>query len=440
MLLGRLVPQKVEKKMQGMKKTGILQMRLTNFRSYERLNLSLDADLLPVVLTGHNGAGKTNILEAISFLSPGRGLRSARLSDVARREDADLRAMAVDGENEDGFDDDCAFENAQGASGGTLAPQTDACAPSVARLPVRWSVSAQVVTPGGVVPVGTGTVDGTQRRQVRIDGKTVTKQAALGDVFRCLWLTPAQDRLFCGDPVSRRRFLDRLVQAFDPAHALRTSEYNTAFKGWSRLLREGRYDNAWLTGLERQMVLNGVAIAASRLDIVERISKHLSENDLGRFPAPDIELTGLVEQALLKKSAVLVEEEFAALLKNGRKIYADGGSVAGPHTADFKVIHRQKNMDAGLCSTGEQKALLVSIILAEMKAQMKEQGHCPLLLLDEVAAHLDMRRRGELFDILSALPTQVWMTGTDPAPFDVLKNRACFYDVEESVLCKLSAA
>ena len=419
--------------MQGMKKTGILQLRLTDFRSYDTLNLTLDAGLQPVVLTGHNGAGKTNILEAISFLSPGRGLRSARLCDVAKREDADLYAFASGGENDDGLDDE-----------GVAVPMrlTGGRAPNstIVKLPVRWSLSAQVVTPHGVVPVGTGTVDGTQRRVVRIDGKTVTKQAALGDVFRCLWLTPAQDRLFCGDPVSRRRFLDRLVQAFDPAHAVRTSEYNAAFKQWSCLLREGRYDNAWLAGLEQQMAMNGVAIAASRLDIVERISKHLSESDLGRFPAPDIELTGAVEKMLLQKSAVLVEEEFMALLKNGRKVYADGGSIQGPHTADFKVVHRQKNMDAGLCSTGEQKALLVSIILAEMKAQMKEQGHCPLLLLDEVAAHLDTRRRGELFDILCALPTQVWMTGTDTAAFLSLKNRGVFYDVEESVLTELLVA
>ncbi len=419
--------------MQGMKKTGILQMRLTNFRSYGTLNLTLDSGLQPVVLTGHNGAGKTNILEAVSFLSPGRGLRGARLCDVAKREDADLYAFASGGENDDGFDDETVADMLPPSLVGM--PESKA-----AKLPVRWSVSAQVVTPNGVVQVGTGTVDGTRRRQVRIDGKTVTKQATLGDVFRCLWLTPAQDRLFCGDPVSRRRFLDRLVQAFDPDHAVRTSEYNAAFKQWSCLLREGRYDGAWLAGLERQMAMNGVAIAASRLDIVERISKHLNESDLGRFPAPDIELTGAVEKMLLQKSAVLVEEEFMELLKNARKIYADGGSVQGPHTADFKVVHRQKNMDAGLCSTGEQKALLVSIILAEIKAQMKEQGHCPLLLLDEVAAHLDTRRRGELFDILCALPTQVWMTGTDMAAFMHLKNRAVFYDVEESVLTELLVA
>lgn len=390
--------------MAGLSKTGVKQIRLTNFRSYDAMNLVLDDALEPVVLTGHNGAGKTNVLEAVSFLTAGKGLRGARLSDVAKRSSD---ASVTDGE--------------------------------IVRLPARWSVSAKVQTVSGEAQIGTGTIDGSERRQIRIDGNSVAKQAILGEVFRCLWLTPAQDRLFCGDPASRRRFLDRLVQAFDPAHATRTSEYNSAFKQWSLLLREGRYDTTWLKALENQMALNGVAIAASRLDIVGRIASYLQEPIAGLFPCPDIQLTGIVEQALQNKPAVLVEQEFADILAKSRKNYADGGSVMGPHTADFKVIHRQKNMDASLCSTGEQKALLISIILAQMKAQMNEQGLCPILLMDEVTAHLDVRRRNELFDILHALPAQVWMTGTDVGSFSHLTGRAQFFDVEESILSKLVA-
>ncbi len=386
-------------------KTGVKQIRLTNFRSYDAMNLVLDDALEPVILTGHNGAGKTNVLEAVSFLTAGKGLRGARLADVAKRTGDDL--LVSDGD--------------------------------VIKLPARWSVSAKVKTINGEVQIGTGTVDGSERRQIRIDGAPVSKQATLGEVFRCLWLTPAQDRLFCGDPASRRRFLDRLVQAFDPAHAMRTSEYNAAFKQWSHLLREGRYDTAWLSALEKQMALSGVAIAASRLDIAERISGYLQEPIAGLFPCPDICLTGIVEQTLQNKPAVLVEQEFADILAHSRKNYADGGSVSGPHTADFKVNHRQKNMDASLCSTGEQKALLISIILAQMKAQMNEQGLCPILLMDEVTAHLDVKRRNELFDILHALPAQVWMTGTDVASFSHLTGRAQFFDVEESILSKLVA-
>ena len=247
------------------------------------------------------------MLEAVSFLTAGKGLRGARLADVAKRTGDDL--LVADGD--------------------------------VIKLPARWSVSAKVQTINGEVQIGTGTVDGSERRQIRIDGNPVSKQATLGEVFRCLWLTPAQDRLFCGDPASRRRFLDRLVQAFDPAHATRTSEYNAAFKQWSHLLREGRYDTAWLSALEKQMALSGVAIAASRLDIGERISGYLQEPIAGLFPCPDICLTGIVEQALQNKPAVLVEQEFADILARSRKNYADGGSVSGPHTADFKVNHRQ---------------------------------------------------------------------------------------------------
>ncbi len=382
-----------------MVKTGILRLRLTNFRSYEYLNLEFGSSFRPVVLTGHNGAGKTNILEAVSFLTPGKGLRSARLSDVARRKTAE-----------------------------TLLNADIAC------LPERWSVMADLQTHTDQVRLGTGTIDGTDRRQVRIDGKNVSRQSELGRYCKCLWLTPAQDRLFCGDPVARRRFLDRLVQAFDEGHAQRLSEYNAAFKQWSCLLREGRFDHSWLTALERQLVSSGVAIAASRLDVIHRISTYLIQSENSLFPTAEVILTGVLEQQLLTRSALCVEEEFAERLKQSRKVYADGGSVAGPHTADFKVIHAQKNMDAALCSTGEQKALLLSIILAEMKTQMHEQGQCPLLLLDEVSAHLDVKRRNTLFDILADLPTQVWMTGTDPFSFLHLSNRAVFYDVEDSNL------
>ncbi len=379
-------------------KTGLRQLRVTQFRSYEFADLSLDDALTPVVLTGRNGAGKTNILEAVSFLAPGKGLRAARLVDVARRAN-DL-------------------------------PPPD----GVLQLPERWSVSAKVQTATDMMTIGTGTVDGSERRKVHVDGKPLAKQSDLGQYFRCLWLTPAQDRLFCGDPVGRRRFLDRLVQAFDAQHAVRLSEYNNAFKQWSHLLREGRFENGWLSALEEQLVLNGVAIAASRLDVVSRISAYFVPNAIGNLPTPEMVLTGVLEQDLLSKSALRVEEEFTDRLRNGRKIYADGGSVAGPHTADFKVFHVEKNRDASLSSTGEQKALLLNIILAEMKTQTAEQGRCPVLLLDEVAAHLDPWRRDELFAVLEQLPAQVWMTGTDIGSFSALYSKAQFFDIENSNL------
>ena len=389
--------------MNGMLKTGIFKIRLTQFRSYESLSLNLPNAFCPVVLTGHNGAGKTNVLEAISFLTAGRGLRSARLSDVARRLDGEV----------------------------PLGVET---------LPVRWAVSASVEVNGNQFDIGTGTVDGSDRRQIRIDGKNISKQAELARVFRCLWLTPAQDRLFCGDPASRRRFLDRLVQVFDPAHADRLSDYSAAFKQWSCLLREGRIDTVWLTSLEEQMATLGVAIAAERLDMVARLMIYLRANVIDYFPQAEITLTGVVEQALTEKSAVYVEEEFAAYLKKMRHVYADGGSVQGPHTADFKVFHRQKNLSGELCSTGEQKALLISIILSQMAVQMKEQGMCPVLLFDEAAVHLDARRRQVLFEVLADLPAQVWMTGTEESAFKDLSQKAHFLTVEESIVNDLKVA
>lgn len=378
-------------------KTGLTQLRLTNFRSYVYSDMTLDKSFVPVILTGRNGAGKTNILEAVSFLAPGRGLRSARLNDVAHR---------------------------------TIHTTDD----KVIQLPLKWSVSAEVWTQNGFSKIGTGTIDGSERRQIRINGQSITKQSELGQIVSCLWLTPAQDRLFCGDPVSRRRFLDRLVQAFDANHANRLSEYNTAFKQWSCLLREGCSDNGWLSGLEEQMVATGVAIAASRLDIVERISAYLKTTDDTFFPRPEIILTGMIEQALLKKAALTVEDDFSIHLKHSRRSYADGAGLIGPHTSDFKVIHAIKSTEASLCSTGEQKALLLSILLAQMRAQTQEQGQCPLLLLDEVGAHLDAVRRDALFKILKTLPTQVWMTGTDATAFSYLKNQAQFFNVEDSTL------
>ncbi|MDR2901843.1 MAG: DNA replication/repair protein RecF [Lactobacillales bacterium] len=378
-------------------KTGIRQIRLTNFRSYLGLDLKLDASFPPVVLTGHNGAGKTNILEAVSFLTPGRGLRSARLSDVARRSTLPIGEEII-------------------------------------QLPERWSVSAIVETKDGPVNVGTGTIDGSERRQIRIDGKNTSRQSDLGAVMRCIWLTPAQDRLFCGDPVSRRRFLDRLVGAFDINHANRLTSYNAAFKEWSCLLREGRHDKNWLSALEEQMTMEGVAVAASRLDVTARVSAYLDHEQIPLFPTAQIMLTGWVEQMLMTHKAVDVEDAFLHKLQKSRHVYAEGGSLVGPHTADFKVTHAGKNMDAALCSTGEQKGLLLSIILAQLKAQMQEQGICPLLLLDEVSAHLDVQRRHLLFDILTDLPAQVWMTGTDQANFRHLAGGAQFFNIEDSVL------
>lgn len=382
-----------------MKRFGIEQLKLTSFRCYDALSLTLDEDLPPVVLTGHNGAGKTNILEAVSFLVPGKGLRSARLSDISKRTPA------------------------------------EACLPpDVTPLPVRWAVSAKVRTLNGSVQIGTGRSDTSERRQIRIDGQQAKTQSELGAYLSAIWLTPAMDRLFCGDPASRRRFLDRLVQAFDPGHATVSTDYSYALKQWGTLLREGRVNDIWLSALEETIAANGVAIAAARRDIVARLSVFLSKEVEGLFPSAEITLTGLLENWLSEMPALDVEERFKEKLRASRHVYADGGSVPGAHTADFSVIHREKGMDAGLCSTGEQKALLISIILAQTKAQMQEKGQCPILLLDELAAHLDAHRRDALYEMLLALPAQVWLTGTDETVFSTLYQKAQFFNIKNAAV------
>lgn len=385
-------------------RSGLLELRLLNFRSYKTLCLKTDEALPPVVLTGANGVGKTNILEAISFLTPGRGLRQARLSDIPTRDT-----------------DDAIFAEQEAEA-------------------VNWAVSAKVQTPDGIVQVGTGKDSSSEKRQIRIDGENAKTQAELGNVLSAIWVTPAQDRLFCGDPAARRRFLDRLVQAFDAGHANVCSDYAYALKQWNNLLHEGRRDESWLSALEDQIAANGVAIAASRRDIVARLGQFLEKVDVDGFPTAEIHLSGIVEEWLDGLAAVDVEDKFKEKLRLSRHLVADGGSVAGVHTSDFSVLHQQKNMDGALCSSGEQKALLYSIVLAQTKAQMQEKGRCPILLLDELAAHFDSKRRNALLERLLSLPAQVWMTGTDVEPFSALYGKAEFFNIENATLQLLKVA
>lgn len=377
-------------------RTGIQELRLNRFRSYDKLSLKLGTDLSPVVLTGGNGAGKTNILEAISFLVPGRGLRQAKLSDIAMKTSEQMHSV------------------------------------DVATVDCSWSVSALVQTPQEVVRIGTGITAEGEKRQIRIDGENVKKQSELGNFLTALWITPAQDKLFSGDPAARRRFLDRLVQSFDAGHANVCSDYTYALKQWNNLLHEGRNDPVWLNALEEQISAGAVAIAAARRDIVSRLQIFLQNVELDGFPTPIISLSGIVEEWLDGLAAIDVEDKYREKLRSCRHLVADGGSVAGVHTADFSVIHAQKNMDAAECSTGEQKALLYSIVLAQAKAATQEKGQCPVLLFDELAAHFDASRRDALLERLLVFPAQIWMTGTEIQPFGTLFSKAEFFNIENA--------
>jgi DNA replication and repair protein RecF len=365
----------------------VLRLTLTDFRSYPALRL--ETDVRPVVLTGPNGAGKTNILEALSFLSPGRGLRRAKLSDVARREM------------------------------GSEAP---------------WALAALIQRGAERIEIGTGRDAGSERRRVRIEGDEAKGQQALAEVIGTNWLTPAMDRLFLEGASGRRRFFDRLVLGFDPGHASRSAAYEHAMRERTRLLRAGGADPAWLDALEATMAAKGSAIAAARADVASRLDAACSQG-IGPFPAAGIRIDGRLETWVAEGGDA--EARFRALLREARRRdEAAGAATEGPHRSDLKVRHIPKGMPAEMCSTGEQKAVLIAIILAQARVRQAETGMPPILLLDEVAAHLDEERRAALFDELCALGAQSWLTGTDAALFAAFGDRAQAFRVEGGALAR----
>jgi DNA replication and repair protein RecF len=369
-------------------RVGVTRLVLTDFRNYRETRLSLGTE--PLVLTGPNGAGKTNLLEAVSFLAPGRGLRGAKLSDIDRRP----------------------------GGNGDAGP------------PCGWAVAAAVATRHGALRIGTGR-DGAlgERRIVRIDGEPARGQAALAERLGMVWLTPSMDRLFLEGPSARRRFLDRLVLGFDPAHASRVASYEQALRERSRLLRDGHADPAWLGALEEVMAQQGVAVAAGRRETVQRLDRACAEAE-GPFPRARLALVGIVEDWLETMPALGAEARLAASLADGRRQDAEaGGALIGPHRSDLSVGLAEKGLPAGFASTGEQKAVLISILLAQTKLQRAVRGQPPILLLDEIAAHLDTKRRTALFEALLLLDSQAWLTGTDEALFAPLRRQAQFLSV-----------
>nr|WP_316651343.1 DNA replication/repair protein RecF [uncultured Gellertiella sp.] len=364
-------------------KIHIEEIRLSGFRNYASLALELDDR--HVVLTGDNGSGKTNLLEAISFLSPGRGLRRAPYGEV------------VNDATRDGF-----------------------------------SIFARVGGMEGPVDIGTGTDGGEEgaSRRLRINGTAAKSADELTDHLRVLWLTPAMDGLFTGSSGDRRRFLDRLVLSVDPAHGRRASDFDRAMRSRNRLLSENRMDPAWLSGIEAQMVELGIAMALARREMLGFLS-HLIASSQGHspFPSATLTLTGFLDEAMDSPAADL-EETYGSMLREGRyRDAAAGRTLDGPHRADLLVFHAEKSMDAGRCSTGEQKALLIGLVLAHARLVANMTGHAPILLLDEIAAHLDEGRRAALFDLIDDLGGQSFMTGTDGMLFSALGDRAQHFTV-----------
>ncbi len=362
------------------------KLTLTDFRNYPSLTLGLEPG--PVVLTGENGAGKTNLLEAISMLSPGRGLRRATYGEMAR----------------------------EGAADG-------------------FAVHARVEGPLGTAEIGTGTAgaapDGEAQRKVRINGATAKSAEAMLEWLRVTWLTPGMDALFTGPAGDRRRFLDRLVLAVDPGHGRRVADYEKAMRGRNRLLTEGSRDNSWFSAIETEMAESGTAMAAARAETVRLLAGMVARlpGD-GPFPQSTISLEGEIDALAAARAAVDAEEEFRRMLAAGRgRDRAAGRTLDGPHRSDLVVRHRPKDMPAELCSTGEQKALLVGIVVSHARLCGEIFGSPPVLLLDEIAAHLDPGRRAALFSILEELDCQAFMTGTERSLFSTLEGRAQFISV-----------
>lgn len=364
------------------------RVTLTNFRNYRDVSLSFASS--PIILTGANGSGKTNFLEAISLLVPGRGLKRSATTD---------------------------FQN---------------------RLYGHpWAVAAELQTAYGPLHIGTGrdpVEPDNERRIVHIDGKAMRGQTAMAEHVAMAWITPDMDRILAEGASARRKLLDRLAYSFDPAHRGRVNRYEKAMRERLRLLRDGQHDAVWLRALEDEMAQTGVAIAAARRHLLHQLRGAIDETS-GAFPRADLGVMGLAEDALESNPALPVEDMLRMALARARDDDAQSGTtLAGPHRSDLLVLHRDKSCPADMCSTGEQKALLIAIMLAYLRTLMHHRLLTPIFLLDDIAAHLDETRRMALFEEIQTLGVQAWLTGTDPEAFTPLLPHAQHFHVQQGNL------
>jgi DNA replication and repair protein RecF len=369
----------------------VRRLTLHNFRNYR--TASLEADAGTIALVGPNGAGKTNLIEAISFLMPGRGLRRATLNEIA-------------------------FNEGDGS----------------------WAVAAEIEGAFGLATLGTGIEpppeDGaTTVRQCRIDREPVGSAAAFADHLRVIWLTPAMDSLFTGAPSERRRFLDRLALAVDAEHSGRVNALERSLRSRNRLLEDTRADAHWLEAVEHETAELAVAVASLRVETVRRLAAVLARRNDSPFPPAEIAIDGWLEDIIPVHPASDVEQLYRAVLRDNRgRDAAAGRTLDGPHLSDLKVRYAAKDIPAAEASTGEQKALLIGLVLAHARLLSEMTGAAPVLLLDEVLAHLDPTRRLALHGELAELGAQTWMTGADPALFREIKSPAAVIEVKSGTL------
>jgi DNA replication and repair protein RecF len=364
----------------------VLRLTLNNYRNYHAASLETGAKT--IVLVGPNGAGKTNLIEAISFFAPGRGLRRANLDEVA-------------------------FSEGDGS----------------------WAVSAEIEGALGLATLGTGIErpleDGaTVLRKCRIDREPVGSAAAFADHLRVVWLVPAMDTLFVGAPSERRRFLDRLALAVDAEHGSRVNALERSLRSRNRLLEEARPDAHWLDAVEHETAELAVAVAGQRVETVRRLDAVLASRKGSAFPPAEIALDGWMEKLIPEHPAIEIEARYRAVLRDNRARDAAAGRTSdGPHLTDLKVAYAHKGIAAADASTGEQKALLIGLVLAHGRLIAEMTGLAPILLLDEIVAHLDPARRAALHVELAQLGGQVWMTGADPALFAEVDKDATIVEV-----------
>nr|WP_090673744.1 DNA replication/repair protein RecF [Aureimonas jatrophae] len=357
----------------------VASLQLADFRNYAQL--SVDFERRFVVFHGDNGAGKTNLLEALSLLSPGRGLRRASYGEMARA-----------------------------GGSGAFSVRAGLGSPVAQRLDVQTLVRPD---------------ESGASRLVRFDGAAARTVDELLEHLRVVWLTPAMDGLFTGPAADRRRFLDRMVLTVDPAHGRRALDYERLVRGRNKLLSEDRLDDRWLLAIERQMAEHGLALALARADLAQRLAARIEATAGSPFPLADLHLQSGYETVDLEGPAADLEDRIAERLRERRVLdRAAGRTTEGPHRAELDVRHRSKDMPAALSSTGEQKALLIGLVIAHARLVEAASGMAPVLLLDEVAAHLDPSRRAALFDILEDLGVQSFLTGTDASLFEALGSRA----------------
>ena len=375
------------------KRSWLSRLKLDHFRNYQQADLAIHAGQL--VILGDNGAGKTNLLEAVSLLAPGRGMRRAKTEHLAYRAS--------------GFDTSC-----------DIADNDDAD-----RL--DWAVAATLENEDGNVQIGTGVPPSAKQgnRIMRLEGMTVS-QADLGSHLTVSWLTPQMDGIFLDSPAARRRFLDRLVIAFDPAHIGRMSRYEKALRQRAHLLTEQRGDDSWFSALESVLAETAVAVTAARQSLIKALNHEASRGWFG-FPGAELLLGGDTENWLSDMPALAVEDQLMLAARTARL----NGDLAmpGPHASEFQALHLASQVPANRASTGQQKAMLIAVILAHARLQDRRLGRVPVMLFDDVAAHLDAKRRGALFDAVQSLGGQCWYSGTDEGQFKELLKTAQFVKI-----------